>query len=119
MAEGAVEVDTLSSAELSASGGAAAGGDMDLPAQLDNQLELHVDANRDLLLVEGSSVQNSEMEVDGIVTEPVLGMRMLMSSRVSNMNGGSSLASCDVYYNTRVLRAGRQFNYTPSPTLNC
>lgn len=82
MAEGAVEVDTLSSAELSASGGAA-GGDMDLPAQLENELELHVDANRDVLLVEGGSAQSGEMEVDGIVTEPVLGMRMLMSSRVS------------------------------------
>lgn len=77
MAEGAVEVDTLSSsAELSASGGA--GEDMELPAQLDGQLELHVDPNRDLLFVEGGNVQSSE---DGIVTEPVLGMRMLMSSR--------------------------------------
>lgn len=90
MAEGAVEVDTLSSsAELSASGGA--GEDMELPAQLDGQLELHVDPNRDLLFVEGGNVQSSE---DGIVTEPVLGMRMLMSSRVSEA------ASEAVYYKT-------------------
>lgn len=79
MAEGAIEVDTLSSsAELSASGGA--GEEMELPAQLEGQLELHVDPSRDLLFVEGGTVQGSE---DGMVTEPVLGMRMLMSSRVS------------------------------------
>lgn len=79
MAEGAIEVDTLSSsAELGASGGA--GEDMELPAQLEGQLELHVDPGRDLLFVEGGTVQGGE---DGMVTEPVLGMRMLMSSRVS------------------------------------
>lgn len=84
MAEGAIEVDTLSSsAELSASGGA--GEDMELPAQLEGQLELHVDPGRDLLFVEGGTVQGGE---DGMVTEPVLGMRMLMSSRVSCEWGG-------------------------------
>lgn len=76
----------MSNSDLSggsvAGGGGSSAGDMELP---DGQLELHVDANRgELLLVEqggGGGVQSTEE--DGLVTEPVLGIRMLMSSRVS------------------------------------
>ena len=91
MAEGALEVETLSSTELGAGGiggggagggsGAAEAGEAELPAQLDGQVDLHVDSGRDLMLG-ATGVQSGEMEGDEIVTEPVLGMRMLMSSRV-------------------------------------
>jgi poly(rC)-binding protein 2/3/4 len=88
MAEGALEVETLSSAELGAGGGGASGGgsgaagsETDLPAQLEGQVDLHVDESRDLVLG-AAGVQSGEMETgDEMVTEPVLGMRMLMSSR--------------------------------------
>jgi hypothetical protein len=91
MAEGALEVETLSSAELGAGGGGASGGgsgaagsETDLPAQLEGQVDLHVDESRDLVLG-AAGVQSGEMETgDEMVTEPVLGMRMLMSSRVSS-----------------------------------
>ena len=89
MAEGALEVETMSCPRSGGTGGGSGGGGparegMELPAQLDGQLELHVDDNRsDLLLVEPGSGGVQSAEEDGLVTEPVLGMRMLMSSRVS------------------------------------
>ena len=71
----------MSNTELSGSGGGGGAGEIELPAQLDGQLELHVEANRELLLVEGAGLQGGEAGEE-MVTEPVLGMRMLMSSRV-------------------------------------
>jgi hypothetical protein len=51
--------------------------------QLDGKLELHVDGS--LLVGEdaaGAEAAGAGMEDDVLVTEPVLGIRMLMSSRV-------------------------------------
>ena len=86
MAEGALEVEEMSGMELS--GGVGGGGvarERELAAQMDGPLELHVDsAHREMELVEETgALQAGELEGDGMVTEPVLGMRMLMSSRVS------------------------------------
>ena len=98
MAEGALEVETLSNTELGAGGigsggtggaggGSGAAGEVELPAQLDGQVDLHVDSGRELMLG-ATGVQSGEMEGDEIVTEPVLGMRMLMSSRVRSKHAG-------------------------------
>lgn len=92
MAEGALEVETISSARSggtrvgsgTTSGGGTAREGMEIPAQMDGHLELHVDDNRgELLLVESGAGGVQSGEGDELVTEPVLGMRMLMSSRVS------------------------------------
>ena len=70
MAEGALEVEMSTGMS----------GEGERAAQLDGPLELHVDGGHELELPEGV-VPGSEG--DGMVTEPVLGIRMLMSSRVS------------------------------------
>lgn len=72
MAEGGLEIE-MSSAGLSSSGGDA--------KQMDATLELQMEGGHELELAEASGVPQPEGE-GSIVTEPVLGIRMLMSSRV-------------------------------------
>ena len=92
MAEGALEVEAMSgSSGATGSGVTGGGGGGDLTAaQLEGQLDLHVDGNRsELLLVEAGVASGGGQSIaatgddDVLVAEPVLGMRMLMSSRVS------------------------------------
>ena len=61
-----------------------AGGDA---SQLDT-LELHMDGGAHELDLPETRVPAAESEAGSIVTEPVLGVRMLMSSRVSGRPGG-------------------------------
>lgn len=62
------------------SGVAGAGELAGTAAQLDGKLELHVDGS--LLEAAGAGGAGAGAEDDVLVTEPVLGIRMLMSSRV-------------------------------------
>ena len=77
MAEGGLEIE-MSSAGLSSSGGDA--------KQMDATLELQMEGGHELELAEASGVPQPEGE-GSIVTEPVLGIRMLMSSRVRTRPG--------------------------------